>query len=150
MSGKGRVLAVRGGALGDFILTLPALRALEEGGWEVELLTRPVHGRLAQDFGWARGWRALDGVEAGALLVPGGELAPEWGAWLGGFAAVVSWVPDPDGVFQAELRRWGVGAFYQAEGSCRGRGPAAGQLGEGLRPLGLAVQAQLPASTTPN
>ena len=46
-----RVLAVRGGALGDFILTLPALGGLREAGFEVHLLTRPAYGQLAQDFG---------------------------------------------------------------------------------------------------
>ena len=37
-----RVLAVRGGALGDFILTIPALGGLREAGFEVQLLTRPA------------------------------------------------------------------------------------------------------------
>lgn len=137
---RGRILAVRGGALGDFVLTLPSLRALQVGGWEVELLTRPAHGKLAQDFGWARAWRALDGVEAGALLVRGGALAPGWREWLGGFAAVVSWVPDGDGAFQEQVRGCGVGAFYQADWRGAGAGSAAAQLGAGLEPLGLAVE----------
>ena len=44
-----RVLAVRGGALGDFILTLPSLARMQSAGYRLSLLTRPAYGRLATD-----------------------------------------------------------------------------------------------------
>ncbi len=127
-----RILAVRGGALGDFILTLPALQQLRRAAGHLELLTRPAYGRFARDFGIVSGWRALNAPDATGLTVAGGGLSPSWQQWLGGFDAVVSWVPDPDGVFQEQIRRCGVADFHQADARCSGPGPAAQQLSAGL------------------
>ena len=41
-------VVIRSGGLGDFLLTLPLLRALREGG-PVVLITRPSYARLIQD-----------------------------------------------------------------------------------------------------
>jgi len=134
-----RILAVRGGALGDFILTLPAIRQLRCSASHLELLTRPAYGRFAQDFGLVSGWRALDAPDATWLTVAGGVLSASWLQWLGGFDAVVSWVPDPDGVFQEQIRRCGVAEFHQADGRCAGQDPAAQQLSAGLPPWAREV-----------
>lgn len=125
---SGRVLAVRGGALGDFVLTMPSLRALQRAGAEVQLLTRPAYGRLAVDAGLVSGWRSLEAPEAGALMTPGTEVSRDWHEWLAGFDRVVSWLPDPDGSFQKQIRRAGVREFCQGDWRCVGEGLAAGQL----------------------
>jgi heptosyltransferase III len=129
--GSRRLLAVRGGALGDFILTLPALRALRGPGQELELLTYPAFGRLAQEFGFVSGWRSIEAREAALLVVAGAEMARDWQEWLAGFDAVVSWMPDRDGVFQRQIRSCGVASFLQADWRCAGAGPAAQQLADG-------------------
>jgi heptosyltransferase-3 len=134
---KHRILAVRGGALGDFILTLPSVRAIRHAGHEVALLTRPAYGRLAQDSGFVSGWRDLGSPEAAPLTVRGAEIAPDWHRWLAGFDAVVSWVPDPDGAFRHQIRRAGVPVFCQGDGRCSGSGPAAKQLAGVLPDLGV-------------
>ena len=128
----GRILAVRGGALGDFILTLPALQSMGRAGHQVELLTRPAYGRLAQEAGLVSGWRALDAPEAGSLTVSGAPILPAWRDWLRGFSAVVSWVPDPDGAFREQILNAGVAEFHQADWRCAGAGPAACQLASGV------------------
>ena len=134
-----RILAVRGGALGDFILTLPALRAIRHAGHELELLTRPAYGRLAREFGFITAWRDLGCPEAALLTVPGAEIPLDWQAWLAGFDAVVSWVPDSDGAFQKQIRHAGVPVFCQGDARCPGPGPAAEQLAGVLSQLGLEV-----------
>ncbi len=136
-----RVLAVRGGALGDFLLTLPAIRDLREAGHEVGLLTRPAYGRLALETGLVSGWRGLDSVEAAALFSLSAELESGWREWLRGFDAVVSWVPDPDEVFRNQVQRCGVRTFRQADWRCQGPGPAADQLRAGLSGSGLITEA---------
>jgi heptosyltransferase III len=123
-----RILAVRGGALGDFILTLPALRALRGTGQELELLTHSAFGRLALDFGFVSGWRSLTAREAALLMVPGAAVDEDWREWLAGFDRVVSWMPDPDGAFQQQIRRCGVADFHQADWRCAESWPAARQL----------------------
>ena len=123
-----RVLAVRGGALGDFILTLPALGGLREEGFEVHLLTRPAYGQLAQDFGLVSGWRSLEAPAVAGLLVPGVEVDAAWRRWLAGFDDVISWLPDQDGVFQQQILACGVKRFLQGDWRCAGQAPAARQL----------------------
>lgn len=139
---QGRVLVVRGGALGDFILTLPALRALREAGFEVELLTRPAYGRFAMEAGIVSGWRSLDAPESAALNLPDAPVDPALRAWLSGFDRVVSWLPDADGAFRQQVRRCGVRHFHQGDWRCAGSGPAAEQLaaavafaGSGIAPV---------------
>ena len=126
--GGRRALAVRGGALGDFILTLPSLRSLRDAGYEVELLTRPAYGRLAVAAGLVSGWRALDSPDAAFLTVRNAEIPVEWRDWFLTFDVVVSWVPDLDGTFQEQVAVSGAGTFYQGDWRCSGSGPASLQL----------------------
>ena len=136
---RGRVLAVRGGALGDFILTLPALRALREAGFEVELLTRPAYGRLAMEAGIVSGWRSLDAPEVAALNLADAPVDPAVRAWLSGFDRVVSWLPDADGAFRQQVRRCGVHHFHQGDWRCAGSGPALEQLAAAVAFAGTVI-----------
>ena len=72
----GPILVVRGGAIGDFILTLPVLSALRRNfpSSRVELLARSRTAPLAVAAGLADDWRDLEGREASALFVPEGVL----------------------------------------------------------------------------
>src|SRR5262245_47965098 len=51
----GRILVIRGGAIGDFILTIPALAALKQAfpNVRVEVVTYPRVAGLATEFGHA-------------------------------------------------------------------------------------------------
>ncbi|MBP7948977.1 MAG: hypothetical protein KA004_04925 [Verrucomicrobiales bacterium] len=102
-----RILAIRGGALGDFLVALPALAALRRH-WSpvrLELLTRPAYGALACHFGAADAFRSLD--SAGAAWLFSGEGTPnaDWQDWLHGFDQVVAWMTDADGCLQRNLAR---------------------------------------------
>ena len=134
-----RALAVRGGALGDFILTLPSLKALRDAGYEVELLTRPAYGRLAREAGQVSGWRSLESPDASALMVAGAEVTGEWKQWLSGFDVVVSWLPDDDQAFRQQILSCGAGTFYQGDWRCMGIGPAAYQLAEAVAFTGAEI-----------
>lgn len=121
-----RCLAARGGALGDFVVTLPALQAIRRSRPEAELhlLTRPACGRLAVACGLADGWRALDDPAAALLFVRGGTVSDDWRAWLAGFDVVFSWVPDPDGAFASQVILCGAREFVQGPSRVTGPGPA--------------------------
>ncbi len=138
-----RVLAVRGGALGDFILTLPALGGLREAGFEVHLLTRPAYGQFAQDFGLVSGWRNLEAPAVAGLLVPGVEVDAAWRGWLAGFETVISWLPDQDGVFQKQILACGVKQFLQSDWRCAGPAPAARQLASVIEFTGVRIDGHL-------
>jgi len=63
-----RILVIRGGAIGDFILTLPTLKALREAYPEahLEILGYKHIGMLAENRFYAQGIRS---IEYGALPV---------------------------------------------------------------------------------
>src|ERR1044071_6481045 len=98
------ILVLRGGALGDFIVTLPALALLRQR-WpdaRIELVGNATAAQLARERELidvvhsqheAR-WSCLFG-DASA------RLPSEFAAWLATFDLVLNYWPDPDG----ELRR---------------------------------------------
>ncbi len=102
------ILVVRGGAIGDFILTLPVLSALRLNfpNARIELLARARTAPLAIAGVLADNWRDLEGREVSGLFVPKGEITPSLREWLGRFALVISYVPDPEGVLLTNLSRF--------------------------------------------
>jgi heptosyltransferase III len=97
-----KILVLRGGALGDFIVTLPALASLRER-WpraRIELAGNATAGKLALSRG------VIDAVHSQherrwAGLFADAPLAPDFARWLAAFDLVLNFWPDPDG----ELRR---------------------------------------------
>jgi heptosyltransferase-2 len=111
-----KILVIRGGALGDFLVTLPACMALR-GRWpgaRIECL-----GYRAAELGHGRGYfDAVRSLERGSLagfFADGLILDPEWGDWFSEFDLVVSWLYDPAGVFAENLKRCGVPEVIAAD-----------------------------------
>src|SRR5262245_34806466 len=92
-----KVLVLRGGALGDFIVTLPALTWLRER-WplaRIELTGNATAAVLAKHRG------LLDAVHSQsearwAKLFVADALPADFAGWLVEFDLVVSYWPDPD------------------------------------------------------
>lgn len=92
-----RILVLRGGALGDFIVTLPALAALR-AGWpdaQIELTGNATAAALALTRG------LLDAVHSQqearwAALFSTATLPEDLARWLQDFDLVISFWPDPD------------------------------------------------------
>lgn len=133
-----RLLVLRGGALGDFLVTLPALSLLRRR-WpraEIELVGNPAAGALAV----ARG--LLDRVHPEAqarwaTLHSDEPLPPALGDWLAGFDVVLSFWPDPDGDLRA---RFPVrpGQIFLSGTPWPARQPAAAHYCAPLTALGLS------------
>ncbi len=99
------ILVIRGGAIGDFILTLPALTALRERfpAARLEVLGYPHIAQLALAGGLAD---AVRSIEAGALagfFAQGGRLDARLQDYFAGFALIVSYLYDPDGIFATNV-----------------------------------------------
>lgn len=105
-----KILVIRGGAIGDFILTLPAIGLLREAfpAARLEVLGYQHIVSLATAGGFADGSRSIEYGPMGAFFNPKAELDPELCAYFGGFQQVVSFLFDPDGFFAGNLRRCGV------------------------------------------
>ena len=106
----GRFLFIRGGAVGDFVLTMPAIRLVREGlpDNEIEILGYPAFTELATATGLADGSRSIEGGGLAAFFAPGARLDPQWVRYFASFDVVVSYLYDPDRFFADNLKRAGV------------------------------------------
>lgn len=138
----GRILFIRGGAVGDFILSLPSLRLVRETlpDNEVEILGYPSIASLAVAAGLADQVRPLEDPRLATFFAPGAKLDEEWCRYFAGFDVVVSCLYDPDGYFGGNLRVAGVRTLV----ACPYRPdetppqiPAAAQFAKPLESLGL-------------
>jgi heptosyltransferase III len=105
---RARILVIRGGAIGDFILTLPVLAALREQFPQVKLVLMgyPHIGELALAGGladelWSIEARAL----AGFFARNNSNLDEELAARFDGVGLIVSYLYDPDDIFRENVGR---------------------------------------------
>jgi len=111
-----RILVIRGGAIGDFILTLPVLAALRERfpQADIEVLGYPRIASLALSGGLAKAVHALESPGLAMFFAKGGSFDPEWREFFGQFAIVISYLFDPDGIFETNVKSCGPGQFIAA------------------------------------
>jgi len=144
-AGKPRILVIRGGAIGDFVLTLPAIRMLRQTlpHCHLEILGYRHIADLALHGGPGRGTTYADAVrsiEYGPLagfFARNGNLAPELCEYFAGFQQVVSWLFDPDGIFAANLERAGVRNYLGVYGKITDQDHASVQLARGLERMAI-------------
>jgi heptosyltransferase-2 len=105
-----RILVIRGGAIGDFILTLPALKSLRDARPQahIEILGYKHIAVLAENRFYAQ---AVQSIEYGLLarfFARNSELPAELSRYFASFDLIVSYLYDPDQIFETNLRRCGV------------------------------------------
>jgi heptosyltransferase-2 len=113
VSAAGKILVIRGGAIGDFILTLPVLAAVRAQlpQARLEVLGYPHIAGLAAAGGLADEVRAIEARPLAGFFARHGELTPELQTYFAGFAVVISYLYDPDGFFQANVARCSKAQF---------------------------------------
>jgi heptosyltransferase III len=139
----GRILFIRGGAMGDFLLTLPTLALLrrELPQNEVHVLGYPSLAQLAVEAGWANEVRALEHAALSRFFVPQVELDESWVAYFASFDVVISYLYDENGHWAANLRRAGVRTLFIGPHKPTEAGPhAARQLAQPLESLALFLE----------
>lgn len=111
----GKILVIRGGAIGDFILTLPVLAALRESFPKAELhvLGYPKVAQLALAGGLANHVRAIESQPLAGFFAQNGILSPELVEYFSSFNIILSFLYDPDEVFQTNVRRCSNAQFIQ-------------------------------------
>ena len=110
---ENRILVIRGGAIGDFILTLPVLSALREMFPEtrIHLLGYPRIAELAVWGGLAQEVRAIEDRPVARFFAQRAELDPAYQEYFASFAVIVSYLFDPDGIFQENVQRCSKAQF---------------------------------------
>ena len=107
---------MRGGAIGDFIMTLPAIGALRER-WpdgHIEILGYPHVIELAKGRYYAEAVRSIEAKPMAGFFIPNAVLDPALMEYFGGFNVVVSYLFDPDSIFANNVRRCGVRQIVEA------------------------------------
>jgi len=102
---QGKILVIRGGAIGDFILTLPAIAAMRRQfpAAHLEVLGYPHIAQLALAGGLVN---RVQSIEAGALagfFARNGKLAEDLADYFSEFDLILSYLYDPDGIFQTNV-----------------------------------------------
>ena len=142
---KPRILVIRGGAIGDFVLTLPAIRMLRQTlpQCHLEILgyrhiaELALHGGPKPGTTYADAVRNIEYGPMAAFFARNGQLAPDLCAYFAGFQQVVSWLFDPDGIFAANLERAGVRNFLGVHEKITDHQHASAQLARGLERMAI-------------
>jgi len=134
-----RILVIRGGAIGDFILTLPALKLLREAfpSAHIDVLGYQHIIALAEISGYADATRSIEYAPLSSFFSDGARLAPELVTYFGGFQQVISYLFDPHDVFASNLRRAGVRNLIVGPPKITDQEHAARQLARPLEQLAL-------------
>jgi heptosyltransferase III len=136
-----RALVIRGGALGDFLLTLPVLAALREAepDTRLEVLAYPGIAALATGGGLADDARPIEYGPLAGFFTRGAVLDPALRAYFASFDLVISYLYDPDGFFAENLRASGVRRLVEGPSRMAGTAHAVDQLAAPLAGLGLPL-----------
>ena len=96
---------IRGGAIGDFILTLPAIAALRRQfpAAHLEVLGYPHIAQLALAGGLVNRVQSIEARALAGFFARGGELAEHLADYFSEFDLILSYLYDPDGVFQTNV-----------------------------------------------
>ena len=103
----GKILVIRGGAIGDFILTLPVLSVLRERFPDVrlELLCYARVSQLALAGGLVDHAESIDARPMASFFAKNGPLPTHLADYFGSFALIISYLFDPDRIFQENVAR---------------------------------------------
>jgi len=110
---RGKILVIRGGAIGDFILTLPAIAALRSQFPQahLEILGYPHIAQLALAGGLVDRVQAIEARGLAGFFAREGELSEDLRDYFSEFDLIISYLYDPDGIFQTNVQRCATGQF---------------------------------------
>ena len=110
---RGKILVIRGGAIGDFILTLPAIAALRQAfpSAHIEVLGYSHIVELAVAGGLADQARSIDARPLAAFFARNGELGEDMRDYFSEFDLIISYLYDPDMIFQTNVGRCSPAQF---------------------------------------
>ncbi|MFL6541348.1 MAG: glycosyltransferase family 9 protein [Chthoniobacterales bacterium] len=137
-----RILVIRGGAIGDFVLTLPAIGALrkEFPHAHIEILGYKHIIALAEQRFYADAVRSIEYSALAGFFGRGTELSRDLADYFHSFDLIVSYLSDPDGHFERNLRRCGAEEILHGQSKLTGRDHAALQLARALEPLEVSIE----------
>ena len=136
-----RILVIRGGAIGDFVLTLPAIKLLRENfpSARLEILGYRHIAALAENRFYADAVRSVESGSLSRFFTKDAELPTDLRDYFGSFDLILSYLYDPDAVFFENINRCGPANFMAGPAKLNGLVHAAIQLAQPLERLGLRL-----------
>ena len=141
-----RILIIRGGAIGDFILTLPAIRAVRDAYPDaaVHILGYKHIAALAEQRFYAEAVRSIEYGPLSGFFAKDADLNPELREYFGSFDLIISYLFDPDGIFEANIQRSGTTRIVAGPSKIRPGVHATRQLAAPIEKLGINVTDYMP------
>lgn len=134
-----RILVIRGGAIGDFILTLPAIKLLRDRfpKAHIEILAYKHIAALAEKRFYADAIRSIESGRLAGFFAKDSALPPDWAEYFASFDLILSYLFDPERIFESNLKRAGAKSFVAGPSKLLGNEHAALQLARPLEALDL-------------
>lgn len=113
MQHRGKILVIRGGAIGDFILTLPAIAALRQQFPQahLEVLGYPHIIRLAEAAGLVNRVQSIEARALAGFFARHGTLERDLADYFSEFDIILSYLYDPDDIFKTNVGRCSPAQF---------------------------------------
>jgi heptosyltransferase-2 len=110
---KPKILVIRGGAIGDFIFTLPAIAALRQQfpHAHLEVLGYPHIVQLAVAGGLVDRSQGIEARGLAGFFARNGELSEDLRDYFSEFDLIISYLYDPDDVFRTNIGRCSPAQF---------------------------------------
>jgi heptosyltransferase-3 len=136
-----RILVIRGGVIGDFILTLPALSALRDAypNAHIEILGYEHIAALGENRFYAQRVRSIESASLAKFFGKNADLPPELAKYFAGFDLIISFLYDPDSIFEENLHRSGARKIVRGPAKIDNRSPATRQLAQPIEELDLSI-----------
>lgn len=108
-----KILVMRGGAIGDFLLTLPAIAALKQKypGARIEILGYPHIAGVAVAGCLADQVKPIESPTLAGFFATETDLDPAWCEYFSDFDLFVSYLYDPHGILENNIKRASRGRF---------------------------------------
>ncbi|HEY1169890.1 MAG TPA: glycosyltransferase family 9 protein [Verrucomicrobiae bacterium] len=112
---RNQILVIRGGAIGDFIVTLPVFAALREmfPGTRIETVAYSGVAQLALEAGLIDGFRLIESRQFAGFFAGKGDLDRDWSTYFNQFGIIISYLYDPDENLQTNIKRVSEAQFIQ-------------------------------------
>src|SRR3984893_9714924 len=136
-----RILVIRGGAIGDFILTLPALNALRDAYPEarIEILGYKHIAALAENRFYAQAVRSIEHGPLSSFFAKDSKLPDELVSYFASFDLILSYLYDPDRIFENNLRRCDAREIMRGPAKIESHSHATRQLAKPLEELEISI-----------
>ena len=101
------ILVIRGGAIGDFVLTLPVLTALRRKfpQSKIVILGYPRIANLAVLGKVADEIHSIEDPGLATFFTKSTTLPPKWANFFASFGLIISYTFDPEKIFETNIKR---------------------------------------------